>query len=255
MQENKQAKGNFIIALSISLIFISSYLFATKELTTNIAISNLNFESVDIKSMSTVQVAYKDGFTIKDNKQDTYIKESYNIVKALSKKEDSSSIQQLPAQEIKWRLPTKTGRITTYPNYYHVAFDITSPNGIYETIYPVANGTITGIYNDSAGAKIITIHHNIDDVNYTSQYVHLSSYANELYVGKYVTVNDPIGQMGATGIATGVHLHITVVDNCILFDPNDSNCRDLNSFFKYIKLRHNQGFTGLNNLINVPNSW
>ena len=255
MQENKQVKGNFIIALSISLIFISSYLFMTKELKTDIVISNLSFESIDIKSMSTVHVAYKNGFTIKDNKQDTYIKESDNIVKALSKKEDSSNVQRLSTQEIKWRLPTKTGRITTYPNYYHVAFDITSPNGIYETIYPVANGTITGIYNDSAGAKIVTIHHNIDGVNYTSQYVHLSSYANGLYVGKYVTVDDPIGQMGATGIATGVHLHITVVDNCILFNHNDSNCKDLDSFFKYIKLRYNQGFTGLNNLINVPNSW
>ena len=76
-----------------------------------------------------------------------------------------------------------------------------------------------------------------------------------IYTGKYVTTNDVIGQMGRTGIATGVHLHITVVDNCALFDQNDANCKDLNSFFRYAKIRYNQGFSGLGSLIEVPNSW
>ncbi len=84
--------------------------------------------------------------------------------------------------------------------------------------------------------------------------MHLSSYAQGLYVGRPVTINDAIGRMGMTGIATGVHLHLAVVD-CKLFDSNDPYCKDLNGFFNYAKRRYNEGFNGLGSLINVPYSW
>ena len=60
--------------------------------------------------------------------------------------------------------------------------------------------------------------------------------------------------MGATGIATGVHLHIAVID-CTMFDPNDVNCSDLGRFYRYIRLRYTQGFAGLYNVIDVPYRW
>lgn len=60
--------------------------------------------------------------------------------------------------------------------------------------------------------------------------------------------------MGRTGIATGVHLHIAVVD-CSIFDNNDSNCSSLNGFFRYGRERYYQGFMGLQSLINVPTTW
>jgi hypothetical protein len=125
---------------------------------------------------------------------------------------------------------------------------------MYETIHPVANGVISGIYTDSAGALIVTVLHNIDGQKYTSQYVHLSSYASGLYIGKEVTINDSLGQMGTTGNSTGVHLHITVLD-CALFDSSDTNCSDLNGFFRYAKSRYSQNFYGLGNLVYVPGSW
>lgn len=110
-----------------------------------------------------------------------------------------------------------------------MALDITSSRGIYETIYPVADGTVSSIYTDSAGALIATVHHVVDGINYTSQYVHLSSYAPGLYVGKFVTTNDPLGQMGSTGRSTGPHLHISVTD-CAFNNSSDPYCSNLNGF-------------------------
>ena len=89
---------------------------------------------------------------------------------------------------------------------------------------------------------------------YTSQYVHLSRYADGLYVGKPVTINDALGQMGTTGNSTGVHLHLAVLD-CALFDPNDNNCRDLGAWYRYDKIRFQQGYIGLGTMMNVPGEW
>lgn len=254
MQKSSPERRKLIITLSIALLFISVYLFTSKELEKEIPIGNLVIESVDIKNISVAKIAYKDGTNNKVSTEDITISTSNNTTQTVANSQQSTTAQQLNVSQANWQLPTKTGIISQYPSYYHVALDITSPNGVYETIYPVAPGTVSSIYYDSAGAKIVTIRHYINGKNYTSQYVHLSSYASGLYVGKYVDVNDPIGQMGATGVATGIHLHITVAD-CILFDPNDSNCKDLNSFFRYIKIRYNQGFKGLSNLTYVPYSW
>ena len=146
------------------------------------------------------------------------------------------------------------GTISQNPHYGHVALDITSPRGSNELIFPVANGTISSIYRDGAGALIVTVLHNVNGKKYTSQYVHLSSYANGLYVGKPVTINDCLGKMGSTGYSTGVHLHLAVVD-CALFDPNDPNCSDLNGFFRYGRYRLGQGYIGLGTMMNVPGSW
>lgn len=157
-------------------------------------------------------------------------------------------------QKVIWHLPTEIGIVTQNPHYGHVALDITSPRGSQEIIFPVANGVVSSIYTDRAGAKIVTVLHNIDNQKYTSQYVHLSSYASGIYVGKEVTVNDALGFMGTTGNSTGVHLHLAVLD-CALFDPNDSNCSNLNGFFRYGRARLSQGYIGLGTMMIVPGSW
>lgn len=252
MQESSYERIRLMTSLSIALLFISVYLFTTTELAKETPIGNLVLESVNIKNISVAKVAYKDGF--KKELDVTKPNINVNTQEPIVEQQKEPVVQQMSSQPVSWQLPTRHGVISQYTSYYHVALDITSSNGVYETIYPVAPGTVSSIYYDSAGAKIVTIHHYINGKNYTSQYVHLSSYAPGLYVGKYLNVNDPIGQMGATGVATGVHLHLTVAD-CILFDPNDYNCKDLNGFFRYIKIRHNQGFKGLQNLTYVPHSW
>ena len=184
------------------------------------------------------------------------IKEVYNN---LLMETNLKSVKEIKASKILtnediWHLPTKVGYITQYPSYGHVAYDITSPRGVMEDIYPVADGVISGLFRDPAGALIVTIYHNIDGVDYTSEYVHLSAYAEGIYVGKEVSVNDSIGRMGQTGYAYGVHLHFALID-CKLFDENDVNCKDINSFYNYGRRRFNEGFSGLGNLISIPYSW
>lgn len=253
MKKNSASRENLAIYASVTLLFISAYLFTIKQIDMNSNLNDFTIKSIDTKNISTAKISYKNSLKTPEDTakiQDTVLE---NIPS--NEKKPENNIQQInkPVNS-PWQLPTKSGSITTYPNYNHVAFDITSAKGVNETIYPIADGTVSGIYYDSAGAKIVTVHHHINGINYTSQYVHLSSYASGLYVGKPVTRNDPLGQMGRTGNATGVHLHITVTD-CILFNPDDNNCKDLNGFYRYIKLRYKQGFAGLNNLINVPHSW
>ncbi len=246
-----------IIRLSLVLIGIAIFLMLSKELNLNNNEFTLAYEYVNIKDMATVEVAQKKGTT--NNNQYTAIENNNTQENIKQEKIEESALQMMNnslalKNKVNWYLPVEIGYITTMPQYSHVALDITSYRGVYETIFPVASGTITGIYTDNAGGKVVTVHHVVDGVNYTSMYVHFSSYADNIYVGKEVTINDPLGQMGATGIATGVHLHISVMD-CTLFDPNDPNCSDLNGYFRYAKYKYSQGFTGLNSLMEVPGSW
>lgn len=224
----------------------------------------ISYEYVNIKDMAEASIKQKIGNTSNTNSllgslsNIGVISETALTKKDSVKEETPKQVEQTvtKVEEPKqiWHLPTEIGIITQNPSYGHVALDITSPRGAQETIFPVANGVISGIYTDSAGAKIVTVLHNVNGQKYTSQYVHLSSYANNIYVGKPVTINDSLGQMGTTGRSTGVHLHLAVLD-CALFDPNDPYCRDLNGFFRYANTRLGQGYIGLGALVYVPGEW
>ena len=252
---------NLIKKISCILLIISFSLVYYKNNITTQAFQ-LEYELINTKDMAMVEVSEKqeakglqtkDVFQIyKEMKSGTYVSKESPTPVVLSAKKNTVATLESPKRI--WYLPTEYGTITSYPSASHFALDITSPRETSEPIYPIANGIISGIYRDSAGAKIITVNHNINGQNYTSQYVHLSSYAPDLYVGKPVTINDYLGFMGRTGIATGVHLHIAVVD-CSIFDNNDSNCSSLNGFFRYGRERYYQGFMGLQSLINVPTTW
>ncbi len=143
-----------------------------------------------------------------------------------------------------WYYPINHGKISRgmgYNNYdgFHYGFDLTSPYGKNETIYPIADGIVSGVFYDNAGANIVTVRHLINGVNYTSLYAHLSSFAPGIAAGQIVNTNTPIGQMGTTGRSTGVHLHIEIAD-CALFDRNDANCYNLSAYYRYLKVRYNQ---------------
>ena len=162
-----------------------------------------------------------------------------------------------------FRRPTVTGYVTQEQyygdSYTHRGIDIGSRNGKREKIYPVADGTITTIFEDLNHALCLGIqHYNIlDGKYYTSLYAHLSSYAPGLKVGQKITSNQYIGYMGDTGKATGVHLHLEVIP-CRLYNPGDSNCYRWDNYTNFARNVLKNGFN-VRQLINFPkgtyNSW
>ena len=126
-------------------------------------------------------------------------------------------------------------------------------------IYPVANGTVSAKYYDLYGALCVAIIHYDAARNtyYTSLYVHLNSWAPDLYVGKYVTSDTYIGYMGSTGYSTGPHLHMEIAP-CRLYI--DGQCGTWDSYVLFVKNQNKyNGFKGPRQLINFPsglyNTW
>lgn len=244
---NKRELYNFkskcILMTSIFILLISVVLTSNSM----ISIENFELTTINIKEMATAGVALKTG-EVTSKKKLIEVTDTEKV----NKEEEKVEVKNLAVATKTWYLPTEYGTISQYPSYYHVAYDITSPRGSDEIVYPVADGVISNIYTDNAGALIVTVNHNINGAIYSSQYVHLSRYA-DIYIGQPVTPYTPLGWMGTTGWSTGVHLHLTVMD-CNIFGGTDM-CSDLGGWINYQKIRYSQGFTGLGNLIDVPYQW
>ncbi|MBQ2640189.1 MAG: M23 family metallopeptidase [Bacilli bacterium] len=244
-------RGKIIITFSILLIIISGgilvYLYQEDNIY-DITYQNINVKDMAVANVGNKKEVEKSGISgIIDNYQKQVNSEVPQAV-------DLPVISKNIVNEDKvWYLPCEMGAISGGINYSHYALDIVSPRGEAEAVYPVANGVISSIYTDYAGALIVTVNHNIDGNLYTSQYVHLSRYESGIYVGKEVTINDKLGYMGSTGVAYGTHLHLALLD-CNSF-TNDNRCSDLGSFFSYGRMRYTQGFYGLQSVMNVPLSW
>ncbi len=254
-------KQKTVIIISLIMLSISIGL-QIREYKNSLTPYTINYEYVNIKDMTEPHIATKvsNNNVVTDllnNFQEVFgdVEEVYlgSSPQAVNLPTTLNAAANAAPKRI-WYLPTQYGSITQYPHYGHVAYDLTSWRGTAETIFPIANGIVTGMYTDNAGALIVTVLHNVNGVKYTSQYIHLSSYAPGLYPGKPVTINDALGQMGTTGNSTGVHLHIAVLD-CALFDSQDPNCYDLNAWYRYGNTRISQNFYGLGVLTYVPNSW
>ena len=282
---NPEKEKKVVVAISFLFLFMAIG-FRIGKIENNISYA-LEIETINTKNIGAVKIKEKEEVKEKENsflkllnweqteekkvgvfeevelpkKEEKIINESTKKVAEEKKKEESSKPmvsqpvpQPVPQPAIIWRLPTEYGIITQNPSYGHVAYDITSPRGSGEAIYPIADGTISGIYRDSAGALIVVVLHNAGGKWYSSQYVHLSRYAPGIHVGMKVDTNTILGNMGTTGYSTGVHLHITLID-CAIFASTDPNCKDLNHFFNYAKVRFRQGFIGLGSVINMPARW
>ena len=178
-------KSKCIIILALSFFLISIGL-QTKDLFINDSNYKIEYEYVNIKDMAQASVANKEKKT--NVIRDLFIGNTYNgkitevslpttkSVEAVELPTTANSLASSTVPRRIWYLPTEVGQVTQYPHYGHAAYDITSSRTYSENIFPVANGVISGIYTDPAGAKVVTILHNIDGVKYTSQYAHLSRY-------------------------------------------------------------------------------
>ncbi len=113
--------------------------------------------------------------------------------------------------------PTGGGYVSSQMGYrwgkLHKGIDIARPSN--PTIKAADNGVVTFAGWDSGGYgnKVIINHQN----GFTTLYGHMSSIS--VRVGQTVSKGQAIGIMGATGDATGVHLHFEVTKNGALQNP------------------------------------
>lgn len=83
----------------------------------------------------------------------------------------------------------------------HLGTDYAAPTGT--PIYAVANGVVTHASYTKGNGKYVKIKH---DKTYSSQYLHMSRFANGMKSGVHVKQGQVIGYVGQTGLATGPHV-------------------------------------------------
>jgi murein DD-endopeptidase MepM/ murein hydrolase activator NlpD len=95
---------------------------------------------------------------------------------------------------------------------YHPGLDIAGDRG--QAVYATADGTVTHAGRQGAYGNLIVIDHGF---GLQTRYGHLSGF--EVRQGEKVQRGDLIGRLGATGRATGNHLHYEVLANGRLLNP------------------------------------
>jgi murein DD-endopeptidase MepM/ murein hydrolase activator NlpD len=84
----------------------------------------------------------------------------------------------------------------------HLGVDYRAPVGA--PVVAVSSGTVTLAGWTGGGGRTVRIRH---ASGYESGYLHLSTFAGGIRTGVHVTQGQVIGRVGATGLATGPHLH------------------------------------------------
>jgi len=109
--------------------------------------------------------------------------------------------------------PVKEVIISQTYKFYHPGIDLDGLTG--DPIYPIMAGTVKEVaYSRFAYGNAVLIDHGNST---TSLYAHLSEINVEK--GQKVTLDTEIGEMGATGHASGDHLHLEVRDHGIPINP------------------------------------
>ncbi len=97
----------------------------------------------------------------------------------------------------------------------HRGIDYAAPTGT--PVMTTANGVVSFAGTQRGYGKIIIVKHN---GQYETAYGHLSRFAKGLKKGSRVTQGDTIGHVGATGMATGPHLHYELRVDGVQRDPS-----------------------------------
>ena len=122
---------------------------------------------------------------------------------------------------ITWLVPCSYTSITSPFGYresptagastYHQGVDLDTGTGW--PVYATRAGIATTAYSSSAGNYVIVDHQD----GYKSVYMHLSGFS--VSSGTIVSAGQQIGLTGATGIATGDHLHFGISYNGVYVNP------------------------------------
>ncbi|MBM3488247.1 MAG: M23 family metallopeptidase, partial [Alphaproteobacteria bacterium] len=88
----------------------------------------------------------------------------------------------------------------------HRGIDFAAPTGT--PIYAAGNGVVEFVGFKSGYGRYIALRHNRD---YATAYAHMSAFGRGVHVGATVRQGQVIGYVGASGMATGPHLHYEVL--------------------------------------------
>jgi murein DD-endopeptidase MepM/ murein hydrolase activator NlpD len=96
----------------------------------------------------------------------------------------------------------------------HLGVDYAAPQGT--PVWASASGRIADFGNKGGSGNTVVISHGNGLV---TMYFHLARFAAGLKVGRQVQQKELIGYVGMTGLATGPHLHFSVLKNGAFVDP------------------------------------
>jgi murein DD-endopeptidase MepM/ murein hydrolase activator NlpD len=97
----------------------------------------------------------------------------------------------------------------------HLGIDYAAPTGT--PVWAAASGVITHRGDGGGAGNLVMLKH---DGGIETAYMHLSKFADGQKVGQHVAAKTVIGYVGATGLATGPHLHFGVRKNGAFIDPS-----------------------------------
>ncbi len=100
----------------------------------------------------------------------------------------------------------------------HNGVDYAAPQGT--PIWAVADGEVVFVGRNRAAGKMIVLNH---ENNVRSVYMHMHGYRRGLKKGDKVRQRQVIGYVGATGMATGPHLHYGLKIGGVYVDPMKHN--------------------------------
>lgn len=113
----------------------------------------------------------------------------------------------------RFRWPLAAFGISQYFARWHPGLDLTDPKGT--LMYPIADGKVTRVVLGYTGyGKHVVIEH-ADGMS--SLYAHLSQI--RVKEGEQITKDTALGSVGATGWATGNHLHLEIYQNGVAINP------------------------------------
>jgi len=96
----------------------------------------------------------------------------------------------------------------------HLAVDYGAPTGT--PVQAIANGTVIFAGWNAGYGNLVQIRHT---GGLTTGYAHLSSIASDVRLGRKISQGDLVGRVGATGLATGPHLHYMMTKNGQAINP------------------------------------
>jgi murein DD-endopeptidase MepM/ murein hydrolase activator NlpD len=96
----------------------------------------------------------------------------------------------------------------------HRGVDYAAPQGA--DVVAIASGTVISASYDGANGRMVRLRH---ASGYESYYLHLSAFGSGIRSGTAVAQGQVVGRVGATGLATGPHLHYGLRKNGVFVNP------------------------------------